>query len=127
MIVLDTHIWLRFILGDVHLRPELRARIEEDPGAVLIPSISLWEAILLGQRQRVILEPSPVKFVRKAVGAFPFQVAPLSSEIAILSRELHFGHDDPADLFIAATAYANDAPLATDDNKLRRLRWLKTI
>jgi PIN domain nuclease of toxin-antitoxin system len=49
------------------------------------------------------------------------------NEIAILSRALQFVHDDPADRFIASTAYSAQVPLATVDSRLASLPWLRTV
>jgi PIN domain nuclease of toxin-antitoxin system len=51
--------------------------------------------------------------------------APLTSEIAALSRALAFEHDEPAERFTAATAFAMDALLATSDRNLRGPSWVR--
>ena len=53
--------------------------------------------------------------------------ARLTYEIAVLSRQLEFSHQDPADRFIAATAIYLNLYLATVDNRLTELDWLSTI
>lgn len=55
------------------------------------------------------------------------RVVPIDSEIALKSRILPFGHDDPADRFIGATAFCLQCPLATVDTKLAGLPFLTTI
>ena len=125
MIVLDTHIWLKFILGDESLRSSARKKIESKSDAVIISSISIWEAILLAEKKRLILKPKPTIFIRNSFSAFPFRYVGISPEISLLSRELEFNHQDPADRFIAATAHAHQASLMTDDAMLKKLKWLK--
>lgn len=127
MILLDTHIWLWFIFGDEKLSKTMKDRIEESPNEVLISSISVWEALILGEKGRVTMKPSPNEFIRQALKIFPFEVVPITGEISLLSRGLEFKQQDPADRFIAATSLVNDAPLVTSDKALKKLSWLKTI
>jgi len=54
------------------------------------------------------------------------RVIPIDTDIAILSRTLEFSHSDPADRYIAATAFKCGVPLATVDPRLQELTWLKT-
>jgi PIN domain nuclease of toxin-antitoxin system len=55
------------------------------------------------------------------------RVVPIDEDIAMASRTLKFVHEDPADRYIAATAYIAKAPLATVDARLRCLEWLRTL
>jgi len=124
VILLDTHVWLQFILGDNNLAEHNRQQIELNASPVYLSAISVWEACVLAEKGRIELSPSAAVFLRKAIGTFPFQVIPVTHEIAILSRELPFDHQDPADRLIAATAQALNARLATQDKLLRKLAWL---
>ena len=53
--------------------------------------------------------------------------APLTKEIAILSRQIQLPHQDPADRFIAATALHYQLTLATVDRHLTNASWLPTL
>ncbi len=127
MILLDTHIWFWFVNDDPKLRPEIKRIIEAEPQSVLVSSISVWELLVLARKNRVDLLPSPEKYVRDAIASYPFLIAWLTDEIAILSETLEFRHGDPADRFIAATTVAHQAKLATDDERLRSLPWLSCL
>jgi len=126
MIVLDTHVFLWFILSDPRLDSSMRVQLEADPGAVFVPSVCLWESMLLVERGRLGVEvrDAGVRFMRQ-IADCGFVEAPLTAEIAVLSRTLEFQHEDPADRFIAATAYALGAKLATSDTRLRKLPWIE--
>jgi PIN domain nuclease of toxin-antitoxin system len=127
VILLDTHIWFYFLTDDSNLRKQVKDRIESEPASVLLSPVSTWELLFLGRKKKLKLLPSAEKFVRDALESYPFKMAPLTHEIAILSETLKFKHADPADRFIAATAYAYSAKLATDDEGLTKLDWLETI
>jgi PIN domain nuclease of toxin-antitoxin system len=125
MIVLDTHVFLWYILDDPNLDPTLKPDLEHDPSSVRVPSICIWEAMLLAERGRIVIEdPKPGAILRKWLEQTGFGEAPLTNDIAILSRTLEFQHDDPADRFVASTAYALGAKLATSDARLRQLPWV---
>jgi len=80
--------------------------------------ISVWETVLLGEKGRLKLKPDPFMWVRNALLADQFHQAAITSEIAIISREVKLPHEDPADRIIAATAVANNFILATCDERL---------
>ena len=124
--VIDTHIFLWYCLDDPKLSPLLRERLRAEPHEIWVPSICLWEAIVLAQTGRInVSNPDPARTLLTVFRRTRFNEAPLSAEIATLSRSLPFEHDDPADQFIAATAVALSLPLATSDERLRSLPFLK--
>lgn len=124
--VIDTHVFIWYAAGDARLPSPIRSKMEADPDSVWVPSICIWEALLLAERGKLTLQGKhPERTIRAMLKASSFREAPLTSEIAILSRTLAFQHNDPADRFIAATAKALGQPLATSDARLRALRWIK--
>lgn len=54
MILLDTHIWLRWLLPTEPLPIKLLTYIEQAE-TVSISTMSCWEAVMLAQRQRIEL------------------------------------------------------------------------
>lgn len=125
MIVLDTHVLIWHLLDDPSLDPSLRAVIVSEPSSIRVPTICIWEALLLAKRGRIDFAASdPGTALRKWIRLSGFREAALTGEIAVLSQTLEFAHADPADRFIAATAYALGARLATSDERLRALPWV---
>jgi len=99
-----------------------------NPEDVYVPSICFWEIMILVEKGRISIGSGDLaKRLNRYVKVSGFKVAPLTLEIALLSRTLVFHHDDPADRFIAATAKALNQPLATSDERLRRLEWLDLV
>lgn len=128
VIVVDTHVFLWYVQDDPRLMPDIKDQLELDPSKVFVPSICIWEALLLAERGRIgngLMEFSVA--LRKALQVSGFSEAPLTAEIAEQSRLLTFAHSDPADRFIAATAHVLKAQLATQDNLLRRLPWVNLV
>lgn len=126
-LLLDTHIWLWFLFGDSRLSHNLIKIIEDETNQLYLSPVSIWEALLLGEKQRVILQPTPEEWIRDSLQQRKMIEAPLSIEVAILSRKLNLAHQDPADRFIAATAVHYNLILATVDHNLTNATCLQTL
>jgi len=117
-LLLDTHIWLWALLEPDRLTPTVRAALQSPDNELWLSPISVWEALLLAERGRLIVEESAPVWVEKMVQALPRREAALTHEIAIASRQLLLTHQDPADRFIAATARVLGLTLVTADERL---------
>ena len=126
-LLLDTHVWIWYLSGNERLSETLQTAIKDDLNELWLSPISIWEAMLLAEKGRIVLKPTPEKWVQNSLQELATKEAPLSNEIAILSRQLNLEHQDPADRFIAATAVHLDLVLATVDKRLTKADWLKTL
>jgi PIN domain nuclease of toxin-antitoxin system len=90
-LLLDTHVWLWSLLEPARLRRDVAAALSSPDNEKWLSPISVWEALLLGERGRVNLNPDP-------------EMSP----------------HDPADRFIAATARVHELTLVTADQRLLR-------
>ena len=61
------------------------------------------------------------------MSASPIAEAPLSIDVALASRTVDAGHQDPADRFIVATAKVYDLTLVTADARLLRCRDIEVL
>ncbi len=126
-LLLDTHIWLWYLLGDPRLSRSLQTAIA-DPNTELWPSpISIWETLILAEKRRISLQPDPVTWVNLALKTLETREAQMNHSIAILSREIALPHQDPADRFISATAIYYGLTLATVDANLTGNSALQTL
>ncbi|MGL5075350.1 MAG: type II toxin-antitoxin system VapC family toxin, partial [Waterburya sp.] len=103
-ILLDTHIWLWYLLGNERLSKSLRAIIQNQDNELWLSPISVWETVILAEKGRIELSSEPITWTKRYLKILEVKEARLTYEIALLSRELDFNHQDPADRFIAATA-----------------------
>ena len=126
-LLLDTHVWIWYLSGNERLSETLQTAIPDDNNELWLSPISIWEALLLAEKGRIILKPTPEEWIQDSLQELKTKEAPLSNEIAILSRQLNLEHQDPADRFIAATAIHLNLILATVDNRLTKASWLKTL
>ena len=65
MILLDTHIWLRWLLPTNPLPNSLVLQIEK-ANTIFISSMSCWEVVMLEQRQRIELPLPTEEWLKEA-------------------------------------------------------------
>ncbi|MBN3951303.1 MAG: type II toxin-antitoxin system VapC family toxin [Nostoc sp. NMS7] len=126
-LLIDTHIWLWYLLGNERLSPQLQTIIAAGTTELWLSPISIWETLLLAEKGRLSLQPNPVAWVDLALNTLEIREAPLNRHIAILSRQINLPHQDPGDRFIAATAVYHQLILATVDTNLTGASWLQTL
>ncbi len=117
-LLLNTHIWLWYLLGDERLSTNLQTVIAEETTELWLSPISIWETLILTEKGRISLQPDAVAWIDLALQTLEILEAPLVHQIAILSRQIELPHQDPADRFIAATAVYYNLILATVDSNL---------
>ena len=117
MILLDTHIWLDWIMkGSTALPSGIAMKIESDT-RVAVSAISCFEVTHLVARGAVRLETPVDEWLQVALAPSGIECLPITCEIARRSVALPMIHKDPADRIIIATAIAHEAELASRDSK----------
>jgi len=123
--LLDTHIWLWSLLEPEKLSENVVKVLENPANEIFISPITVWEILILSEKNRIDLKSPATEWVFKAIEQSQVKEAKLSHAIAIKSRMLDVSHQDPADRFIAATAWEYDLTLITVDKKLRQSKQIK--
>ena len=118
-VLLDTHVWLWYLLGDDRLSQSYRNIIDDESVGLSLSSISIWEAHLLIEKERLPVNEAPGIWIRNALQTLQVREAGITFAIALRSRSLALFHQDPADRFIGATSIEMKAPLLTADERLR--------
>jgi len=126
-LLLDTHIWLWYLLGNSRLWLQVQSAIADSNNEVWLSPISIWEAAILAEKGRISLQPDTSTWVSLALKNLETREATLNNEIALLSRQIDLPHQDPADRFIVATAVFYQLTLATVDSNLTNSSWLRTF
>ncbi len=124
--LLDTHIWLWSLLEPDKIGVDASAILQDDNNELLISPITLWEIMILAERGRLKLQPTPEEWIEEALRRSPVKEAKLSHAIAVKSRQIELPHQDPADRFIAATAWEYGMILITADQRLKAARQIRT-
>ena len=117
MILLDTHIWVRWLISD-KIDSELTDLIENSE-QVCISSISCWEVVYLAKRGRMELPIHAEKWIDVGLSETHMTCLPIDQQIAVLAANLPDHHRDPADRIIIATAITHDAQLISFDEQFR--------
>jgi PIN domain nuclease of toxin-antitoxin system len=124
-ILLDTHVWLWWLLGSDRLSTKERVELDRlaSRSALRLAAVSLWEAQMLHAKGRLVLDRPFDVWIRDAAAAAVIEIAPLDVEVVIALDGLPPSfHGDPADRLIVATARTHRIPLATYDRVIRKSR-----
>jgi PIN domain nuclease of toxin-antitoxin system len=125
VILLDTHVWLWWLLGSEQLPSREREALDTlaSRASLRVAAVSLWEVQMLHAKGRLTLNRPFDTWLRDAAAADVIQVVPLDVEVVIaLDRLPPSFHGDPADRLIVSTSRAHRIPLATHDAAIRRSR-----
>jgi PIN domain nuclease of toxin-antitoxin system len=123
--LLDTHIWIWWMLGDPGLSRTEREALDALPpdSRPVISDISLWEFATLVDLGRIRIDGSIENWLKIAASPATVRVQPITPGIVAEMNRLPAGfHRDPADRVIVATARLLKLPLATKDRKIRSSR-----
>ncbi len=129
MILLDTHIWVRWIHGDKNLSENIKQIIKDNEiNGLGISIISCWEVAKLVEYKRLILPLDIKDWFSIAINYPGIKIFPLTPDIIIESTQLpgEF-HKDPADQLITATSRLNKIPILTLDEKIIKYKNVNTL
>src|SRR5690349_3854950 len=84
-LLLDTHVWLWFMLANAEVSNDGRDVINGDAasGILRIAAVSVWEAALLASRGRIALGRPLAQWTTEAVSAPGLSIEPLRPQIAV--------------------------------------------
>jgi PIN domain nuclease of toxin-antitoxin system len=117
-LLLDTHVWIWSQLSLERIGPRVRTKLTSPETELWLSPVSVWEVLLLAERGRLKLRPSPERWVQAFFDKVPIREAALTREVAVRSRAVQLEHEDPADRFLAATAAVYGLTLLTGDERL---------
>jgi PIN domain nuclease of toxin-antitoxin system len=119
--LIDTHVWLWFVLGDAKLNKKMSRLIEESAakGTLYLSCISLWAVAMLESKGRIVFSKECHAWLKDASGVPGLNIVQITPDIAIDSSRLPLEfHGDPADRIIVATARSINATLLTRDARI---------
>lgn len=123
--VLDTHVWIWWMLGDLRLKAAERDALDGLPAdqRPVLCSISLWEFGTLVDLGRVEIDIGIEAWLQVAASPATVRIQSITPRImAEMNRLPARFQRDPADRLIVATARALKLPLATHDRMIRKSR-----
>lgn len=126
MIIMDTHIWLRWLSHDEPLSASLVKKIEQAP-ELAVSAISCWEVAYLAKRGRISIAIPIKEWLKAALDMSDVKMLPIDTEVARIAAELPEHHRDPADRFIIATAVHHKAKIISLDTQFPLYQEIKRL
>lgn len=120
MILLDTHVWVRWLAPSAHPLPARAMAAIAAASKLAVSAISCWELVQLHKRGRIELRMGADQWLAKALDGSGVECIAISREIAARAATLADIHRDPADRFIIASAVLMGIPLLTLDEAIHQ-------
>jgi PIN domain nuclease of toxin-antitoxin system len=121
-LLLDTHVWIWWLLGSEHLSHAERRALDRlaGSGGCHLSAMSLWEAQMLHIKRRLSLDRPFSHWLREASAPGVVALLPLDVAVVVALDSLPESfHGDPADRLIVTTALTHGLPLATRDRAIQ--------
>lgn len=110
-LLLDTHIYLWWLIESMALPPRARELVEEAE-AVFVSTVSIWEAGIKWQAGKLPVSPEDLA---AGIGSCGFIELPVVTPHAVMVSTLPLHHRDPFDRMLIAQAMAEPLHLVTSD------------
>jgi PIN domain nuclease of toxin-antitoxin system len=116
VILLDTHVWVRWL--DPQQKPLAPNLVDviETAGQVAVSAITCWEIAWLTRRGRLQLKLDLHDWLDNALQGSDVTCIPIDRNIAMIAANLPEHHRDPADRLIIATTIQLNAQLLSLDS-----------
>jgi len=113
--LLDTHAFLWFVLGDPQLSSTARRHIEDLGNEKLVSPASYWEiAIKISLKKYTLAQPYET-FMQKGIEDNGFIILAIEPKHTAALTSLPFHHRDPFDRLIIAQAMTEQMPVISGD------------
>lgn len=122
-LLLDTHIWLWWLVDDPKLVRTHKEAINDPANRVWVSVISVWEVAIKEARGKLQVAEDPVAASRE----LGLKFLAFNLEHARAVRALSGIHADPFDRALIAQAAIEHATLATADDAIRRYPGLTIL
>jgi len=114
-LLLDTHAFLWFLLGDAKLSEKAAALIADPLNNIEISPASYWEvAIKIGLGKYSLPEPLDA-FIEREIAANEMRILPIEPKHAAVLTTMPMHHRDPFDRLIIAQALAEGIAIVGSD------------
>ena len=119
MIILDTHIWFRYINDGLQTLTDEAKKTIKNTDILGVSIISCWEIAMLVSKGRLKFSIDIQDWITQALKYKGIKLINLTPEIAVLSTRLPGDfHKDPADQIIVATSRILEMPLLSSDRRI---------
>jgi PIN domain nuclease of toxin-antitoxin system len=117
-LLLDTHAFLWFVLGDVRLSQVAKAAILDPSNTKLVSPATYWEIAIKVSIGKYKLHEPYDRFIERGIKGTGFAVLAIEPQHTSLVATLPFHHRDPFDRLLVAQAIVEQVSLVSDDSLL---------
>ena len=114
-LLLDTHTFLWFNLGDRRLSSVARALIEDPTHEKWVSPVSYWEIAIKIRLGKYTLPSQYEDFMKKAIAGNGFEILPVEPKHTVVLTTLPLHHRDPFDRLLIAQAMVEDISIISCD------------
>ncbi len=118
-ILLDTHIFLWFISGDIQLAIDVRDEIREPNNEIYLSVVSIWEAVVKYQLGKLPLPEHPATYLPKQRDLHQITSLNLDENSVVQLAKLPALHRDPFDRMLICQALQYGFTIVTVDAAVR--------
>lgn len=119
-LLLDTHIFLWYISGDLRLSTSFRDHIDDPNNEVFLSVGSFWEVVIKYELGKLALPQSPDSYIPAQRRLHKIDTLPFEESDAQLLAGLPHHHRDPFDRMLVCQALAKGLTIVTVDPEIRR-------
>jgi PIN domain nuclease of toxin-antitoxin system len=114
-LLLDTHVFIWYLLDDPRLPPRWRSELQNSANTVFLSVVSTWEACLKHHLGKLPLPDDPATLFPLQREAHLIEPLPLTDGCLRHLRDLPAIHNDPFDRVRICQAIEQSCRLVTDD------------
>ena len=114
--LLDTHVFLWWIMDDERLTPYIRNFIADEGNDLFLSSASCWEIAIKTKIGRLTLPDNPEKFIPDQMIANNISGLPIQLVHALHVYNLADHHRDPFDRILVSQSLIEKIPIITNDH-----------
>ncbi len=118
--LLDTHIFLWWVLDNPKLDTDTRALMGETDSSLVLSAASAWEMIIKAQVKKLTLPEPVIDFIRKQLVLNDIASLDITTDHALTVFNLPMHHKDPFDRMLVAQAIVEDMTLVTNDELIKQ-------
>lgn len=119
-VLLDTHVFLWWIVDDPRLSPRARKIIGNEENTLFLSAASAWEIAIKAKLGRLKLPDDPERFIPEQMALNVIESLPVQVSHALHVYTLPEYHSDPFDRLIIAQAQLEGLPILTADPQISK-------
>jgi len=125
-LLLDTHVFLWWIMDDQQLPARVRALMADGENELFLSAASCWEIAIKTGIGKITLPSHPDAFIADQMTANAVQGLPITASHALQVFHLPTHHRDPFDRMIVSQSQLENMPVITSDKLFHKYK-VKTL